>query len=176
MVKIKLSLSFPAGNTQLGFKQIPTHVHIKCDMFPGQQDCVTKSPQELRKAPSCWSLAKVDACRQCALTGQNMLEEQSLKADLGGLKTECTTCWVKGQKSLVICTTARLTFLKQVRHQTAASSSFYMLLFTQNLLSTKTMLWSTTKSSSVFPNMKPTPAHYIMRIVSIPFADFHANM
>lgn len=43
-------LSLPVGNAQLSSKLLPTRVRLKCDMFPRQQDCVTKSPKELNLA------------------------------------------------------------------------------------------------------------------------------
>lgn len=43
-------LFFPVLNTQLSYNLLPTHVHLKCDMFPRQLDCVTKSPQDSQKS------------------------------------------------------------------------------------------------------------------------------
>lgn len=46
--------SFPPVGKQAAELQTRrlTHVHLKCDMFPQQQHCATKSPQEFRRAPS----------------------------------------------------------------------------------------------------------------------------
>lgn len=45
----KALLSSSGSEAQSSFELLPPHVCLKCDMFPRQRHCVTKSPQELRK-------------------------------------------------------------------------------------------------------------------------------
>lgn len=58
-------------------------VSISNVTFPRQQDHVTKSPQELRKEPSCRSLAEVDGCREYALPQGEILDDS--RAEMSAL-------------------------------------------------------------------------------------------
>lgn len=66
----------PVLNTQLCYNLLPAHVHLKCDMFPRQLGCVTKSPQDSqKKLHLVEATQKLEDCRQ---HGSHRAEKWSL--------------------------------------------------------------------------------------------------
>lgn len=74
---ISASVSLPVGNTQSSSKLLPTHVHLKCDMFPRQQDYVTDHHRSNEKLS----------------LGRAAQKIKNIKKTKRGTKTKSITAW-----------------------------------------------------------------------------------